>query len=110
MHITGPNTPDAQQAELLYRTLNARPNLGRIKTLSTATLVEIQLLTGRKHQIRVQLAHAGHPIVGDLKYGSQTKFSSGIALHSRRLVLEHPVRKTPLTIEAPLPRSWQSIV
>jgi 23S rRNA pseudouridine1911/1915/1917 synthase len=63
-------------------------------------------VTGRKHQIRVQLSHASLPIVGDRKYGSSTSFPRGIALHARRLVVEHPVRKEPLTIEAPLPESW----
>ncbi len=71
------------------------------------TLLEVRPLTGRKHQIRVQLSHAGFPIVGDRKYGSQRPFSTGIALHSRRLVVEHPVSKMQVVIEAPVPQSWQ---
>ena len=75
---------------------------------AAGTLLEIQLLTGRKHQIRVQLADAGWPIVGDRKYGSVRRFADGIALHSRRLTIEHPVRHTRLVIEAPLPPSWSA--
>ena len=71
---------------------------------------KFELLTGRKHQIRVQLADAGWPVVGDRKYGSRRAFPLGIALHSRRLAFEHPVRKTRLEIEAPLPAAWKAIV
>jgi 23S rRNA pseudouridine1911/1915/1917 synthase len=86
---------------LSYATLSQR------RDGEATTLLEVRLLTGRKHQIRVQLAHAGYPVVGDRKYGSKVAFPVGIALHSRRLVIEHPVRKTPLTLEAPLPAVWQ---
>ncbi|NIP85480.1 MAG: RluA family pseudouridine synthase [Planctomycetales bacterium] len=98
MHLTGPHTPGAQEAVLAYRTLAATPR---------ATLLEIRLHTGRKHQIRVQLSHAGHPILGDRKYGSRRKFPAGIGLHGRRLVLQHPVRRQPLELVAPLPPSWR---
>ena len=79
----------------------------RLSDQAWATLLEVRPHTGRKHQIRVQLAQAGFPIVGDRKYGSQREFPSGIALHARRLVVEHPVRQTPVAIEAPLPAEWQ---
>jgi 23S rRNA pseudouridine1911/1915/1917 synthase len=98
MHITSPNTPDAQRAELTYRDL---------KSEASHSLLEVQLMTGRKHQIRVQLSHAGLPVVGDRKYGSFRPFAAGIALHSRRLVIDHPVSKMQLEFEAPLPASWQ---
>jgi 23S rRNA pseudouridine1911/1915/1917 synthase len=101
MHVTTSAAADAQRAELNYRVL---------RKCQGNTLLEIQLLTGRKHQIRVQLAAAFAPIVGDRKYGSNSPFPHGIALHSRRLALEHPVRKTPLEIEAPLPPSWSQYV
>jgi len=74
---------------------------------SPFALLEVRPYTGRKHQIRLQLSHAGLPIVGDRKYGSSRPFATGIALHSRRLVIEHPVSKMKLEIEAPLPASWQ---
>jgi 23S rRNA pseudouridine1911/1915/1917 synthase len=98
MHVTGPSTPDAQRAELTYRVLTAE---------ASHSLLEVRPLTGRKHQIRLQLAHAGLPIVGDRKYGGARPFATGIALHSRRLVIEHPVSKMQLETEAPLPASWQ---
>src|SRR5262245_61476525 len=78
MHIAPATTSDAQRAELSYVTLPHE--------LGPLSLLEAQLHTGRKHQIRVQLSHAGFPIVGDRKYGSRHAFSPGIALHSRRLV------------------------
>ena len=74
------------------------------------SLLEIELETGRKHQIRVQLAHHGQPIIGDRKYGSAVKFPQGIALHARRLVIAHPVRGDTLEFIAPLPRYWRSCV
>ena len=110
MHVTGANTPDAQRAELTYRVMRPEAeNLGSLKAGPVA-LLEIRPLTGRKHQIRLQLSNAGLPIVGDRKYGSSRPFAAGIALHSRRLVIEHPVSKMQLEIEAPLPASWQRYV
>jgi 23S rRNA pseudouridine1911/1915/1917 synthase len=51
----------------------------------------------------------GHAIVGDRKYGSQRKFAGGIALHCRRLVIEHPVKKTLVELVAPLPKTWEAL-
>jgi 23S rRNA pseudouridine1911/1915/1917 synthase len=93
------NVADAQRAELNYRTLELVRGITRL---------EIELLTGRKHQIRVQLADAFSPIVGDRKYGSRRPFPRGIALHSRRLAFEHPVKKSRVEIEAPLPAAWET--
>ena len=75
-------------------------------------LLEIELHTGRHHQIRCQLAKMGCPIRGDLKYGApRSNPDSSISLHAWRLELEHPVSHIPLTIEAPFPqeRLWQEI-
>jgi hypothetical protein len=74
------------------------------------SLLDIRIDTGRKHQIRVQLAHAGLPIVGDRKYGSRQPFPGGIALHARRLVIEHPVSKMQVELTAVLPASWRGYV
>jgi 23S rRNA pseudouridine1911/1915/1917 synthase len=102
MHIAAKNTPDAQLAELSYRVLREP----RLKQATDFSVLEVTPVTGRKHQIRVQLAHAGFPIFGDRKYGSDRPFSPGIALHSRRLVVTHPVSKMQIVLEASLPRSW----
>jgi len=75
-----------------------------IKYLDKYTLLEIDLETGRHHQIRSQLAHLGHPVKGDVKYGfKRPNADAGIHLHARRVSLVHPVSKELLVIEAPLP-------
>ena len=75
-----------------------------IRYLDKYTLLEIDLETGRHHQIRSQLAHLGHPVKGDVKYGfKRPNADAGIHLHARRLSLVHPVSKELLEIEAPLP-------
>ncbi len=73
-------------------------------------LVEVDLQTGRHHQIRAQLAAAGCPIKGDLKYGSKrSNEGGGISFDSRRVSFVHPVKKEEITVEAPLPddRIWK---
>ncbi len=98
IEVVPPRTKGAQHARLCYRTLQRRP--GR-------TLVEIELFTGRKHQIRVQLAAIGCPILGDRKYGSRRPpAGEAIALAAVRLTLAHPTTKQPLTIESPPPAEW----
>ena len=62
--------------------------------------------TGRTHQLRAQAASRGVPIVGDRTYGSTVPFSAGIALHARRLTVEHPARRDPLILAARLPACW----
>ncbi len=76
------------------------------------TLLEVELLTGRHHQIRCQLAKMGCPIKGDLKYGAPRSNADGsISLLSRRIELIHPVSKEPIAVEAPVPDDplWQAI-
>lgn len=99
MHVAQANSPEAKQARLRYATLQRLAH-GR-------SLLEVRLETGRKHQIRVQLASRGWPIVGDRKYRSKSEFSPGIALHSYRLEFEHPVRREPLKFCLPPPDSWR---
>lgn len=98
MHISSSSHPEAQEARLTYRTL---------RRVAAAVLVEVELLTGRKHQIRLQLSHHGVPILGDRKYDSKRKFPHGIALHARSLRFEHPVLQTPVEVVAPLPPAWR---
>jgi 23S rRNA pseudouridine1911/1915/1917 synthase len=98
MQVASSQDPGAKQAQLRYRLL---------QRMGAAGLVEVELLTGRKHQIRLQLSHRGWAVAGDRKYGARMPWSSGIALHARSLELRHPVRATPLRLVAPLPVAWQ---
>jgi 23S rRNA pseudouridine1911/1915/1917 synthase len=68
--------------------------------------LEIELVSGRKHQIRAQMEAIGCSIVGDKKYGAIHSFEDGIALHCRSLTVEHPTRKEALSWSAPLPEYW----
>lgn len=95
-YIAKPGAKDAKQAVLNYRTLAVGDHY---------TLLEVELLTGRHHQIRCQLAAIGCPIKGDLKYGAKRSNPDGsICLHARQITFVHPVRKEPLTIIAPVPK------
>lgn len=100
-----------------YDTLNAVPQnlrggakeaILRYKLLVSSDryhLLEIELLTGRHHQIRSQLSKIGCPIKGDLKYGaSRSNKDGGISLWARRLTFEHPVTHETITVEAPTPK------
>ncbi len=98
MHIVGRTLPGAREARLSFK---------RLKTVGRNTWLEVELETGRKHQIRLQLSHHGHPIVGDRKYGSRAAFPAGIALHARRLAISHPTTGERLVFEAPLPATWR---
>ena len=75
-------------------------------------LLEVELLTGRKHQIRAQLSHIGCPIKGDLKYGARrSNPGGGISLQSHRICFQHPVSKLEIDITAPTPPQplWQAL-
>jgi 23S rRNA pseudouridine1911/1915/1917 synthase len=95
--------PDSKLASLEYQI---------IKELTNYTALEIQLHTGRHHQIRAQLAAIGSPIKGDLKYGfDRSNPDGGIHLHARKLHFVHPVSKESITIVAPTPDDviWNAI-
>ncbi len=98
MHIVGATLPGAREARLSYR---------RLSLIQDNSWLEVELQTGRKHQIRLQLAHHGHPVVGDRKYESRVPFAAGIALHARRLVISHPTTGARLEFEAPPPAAWR---
>lgn len=68
------------------------------------SLLEIDLITGRKNQIRVHLANAGHPVVGDKKYGKGDKAHKRLALHAKSISFKHPSTGKPLTCEAEVPK------
>ena len=84
-----------------------------LSDVKSGTLVEIELETGRKHQIRVQLASRGHPVHGDGKYGNRAAFAGqfgpAIALHAYRLGFAHPVRAELLEFTAPVPDTWRRL-
>lgn len=97
--------PDAQRAELCYRTIEQN---------ATCSWLEIQLQTGRTHQIRLQAASRGHPVLGDAFYGGKIPFGEqhaderlrAIALHARSLSFVDPATNQPVTVEAPVPPEW----
>lgn len=95
--------PGAKEARLEYRTLSRGDNF---------SLIEVKLLTGRKHQIRVQLSTIGCPIRGDLKYGDRRSNPDGsISLLARSIEFIHPVSKQPVKVTAPVPaeRVWAEL-
>lgn len=95
--------PRAKKAQLLLR---------QLATGDHYRLLEVKLLTGRHHQIRCQLAAAGMPIRGDLKYGARRSNPDGsISLLARRIEFVHPVSKETICLEAPLPdeRIWTEL-
>jgi 23S rRNA pseudouridine955/2504/2580 synthase len=83
----------------------------RLKSSADFSLLEVELLTGRTHQIRVHLAHAGHPIVGDQKYGDfelNRRLKQRLLLHAARLSFRHPVSGESLSFESPLPAEMKA--
>ena len=89
-------TKDTKKAILHYKT---------IKSLVNYHLLEIDLETGRHHQIRAQLSNINCPIKGDLKYGfNRSNKDAGIHLHARKINFMHPVKKEPIEIIAPTPK------
>lgn len=100
--ISAPDAPDAQEARLSYRV---------VREAGESTLLEIELETGRTHQIRLQASAHGHPLYGDELYGSRTPFgpptpderARWIALHARSLTFLNPVSKQPVTVAADPP-------
>jgi 23S rRNA pseudouridine1911/1915/1917 synthase len=99
--VSNPKDKEAKPATLHYKVL---------KELPSTALVEVDLETGRYHQIRCQFAAIGHPIVGDQRYGAKKGQNivpglplNAVALHHIRLTFTHPVTKASVCIEAPLP-------
>jgi len=102
-YIAKPGAKDAKLAILSYKTLVRGDNY---------TLLEINLETGRHHQIRCQLAAIGCPVKGDLKYGAKrSNPDGGICLHARQIEFVHPVSKEEICITAPVPDDalWRAL-
>ena len=106
--IVSPQHPDARWALLHYRVQKLFPEKNR-------TWLEIELETGRTHQIRVQCASRGFPILGDTQYGAKIPFGEqfaddrlrAIALHSRSICFRHPMREETVEITAPVFPEWE---
>jgi 23S rRNA pseudouridine1911/1915/1917 synthase len=103
--IVSADTPGAQMATLSYR---------RLWMDGARTLLEVNLETGRMHQIRVQAASRGHPVLGDALYGATATFGPPaelprdriVALHALQMTFLHPIRYEPITVTAPVPTVW----
>lgn len=94
-YIVSSNTKGAKLAQLRYRVIGSSDSY---------YLLEVELITGRHHQIRAQLAHMGCPIKGDLKYGfPRSNPDASISLHAYKLQFEHPTTKNPIIVIAPKP-------
>ena len=81
-----------------------------LKETNKFSLLSIDLLTGRKNQIRVHLADAGHPVVGDTKYGKSQAGAARLALHARSISLTHPFSGKRLTFETPVPEYFNALI
>ena len=81
-----------------------------LKETKDYSLLEIDLLTGRKHQIRVHLAGIGHPVVGDERYGNQHKRYQRLALHARAISFNHPFNGEPMAFETKVPVFFTTLV
>ncbi|RTE09884.1 RluA family pseudouridine synthase [Paenibacillus whitsoniae] len=92
-----PYPNDGQHAVTHYKTL---------QTNKSFSLLEVQLETGRKNQIRVHMQDIGHPIVGDKKYGSRTKEIGRLGLHARVLAFVHPATGEEMRFETPVPKMF----
>ena len=99
---------------------DGQPAITKVKPLHSGTdfsCLELRLMTGRTHQIRVHLAHAGHPVLGDDKYGDfalnhsvAKQGAKRLFLHARRLSFKHPVEKKQIKLESPLPADMRAFV
>jgi 23S rRNA pseudouridine1911/1915/1917 synthase len=106
--IVAAETPGGRQATLHYRTLGVFP---------WGSWLEVELETGRMHQVRIQAGSRGHPILGDPQYGSTTPFGvqyevlrlRAIALHARSLWFRHPMTHDPVEVVAPVSPDWRAL-
>lgn len=101
MEVVPPSEPEGQHAVLGWQSLAAGP----------VSLLQVRLQSGRRHQIRVQLAHHGHPILGDLRYGASRKLDGrNLALHAYHLAVEHPTSERVMRWTAAPPSSWAPVL
>ncbi|MDR2065013.1 MAG: RluA family pseudouridine synthase [Prevotellaceae bacterium] len=96
----GKSTEDAQRAVLSYRVLKSNNNF---------SLIEVELETGRKNQIRVQMQEAGHSIAGDKKYGGKSSPVGRLALHAKTLEFIHPVTREKMSFSTKIPKKFMIV-
>ncbi len=102
VHVVSADDPKGKRAELRWQSVAQSRGL---------SLLQIQLQTGRPHQIRVQLAERGYAICGDLRYGAERELDGqNLALHSFYLALEHPVEHVGRSWAAPPPDAWNGVL
>ncbi len=105
VRVVSPNSREGQDAIVEYRVLESD---------GQTSLVELHPRTGRSHQLRVQLASRGFPIVGDAKYGAKRPLLAAdgkprVALHAQSLDFQHPTRDERIVVTAPLPDDWPKL-
>jgi RluA family pseudouridine synthase len=98
------STSDARKGKLSHTAYKV------LKKTRGFTLLEVELLTGRKHQIRLHLAGIGHPVVGDQRYGKGNKAHNRLALHARSISFRHPFSGELLTFETRVPTYFSQLV
>jgi tRNA pseudouridine32 synthase/23S rRNA pseudouridine746 synthase/23S rRNA pseudouridine1911/1915/1917 synthase len=98
------STPDPAKGKLSHTAYTL------VKERSGLSLLQIQLLTGRKHQIRVHFAEMGHPVIGDRKYGGGHSSYANLALHAHSISFTHPVNGERLHFETPVPALFTRLV
>ncbi len=98
------STPDKESGKL------SRTAYRVIKETNNYSLLEIDLLTGRKHQIRVHMAEAGNPVAGDIKYGRHDPHCPRMALHALSISFKHPASRKQLTFRTDIPDIFQKLV
>ena len=101
MHVVPKSVRDAERAVTHYQSL---------KVGELYSLIDCELETGKKNQIRVQAAHAGHPLAGDKKYGCKEKDARRLCLHARLLSFAHPISGAPMVFECPPPTFFDRII
>lgn len=97
------STPDSSRGRLSHTAYRV------LRESNEFSLLEIDLLTGRKNQIRVHLAEIGHPVVGDKKYGIKDDHKR-LALHAQSITFKHPYNGKPLTLSTKIPGSFSSLI
>lgn len=98
VRVVGPDDPAGKEARLAWTALGP---------VGGGTLVHVRLETGRAHQVRVQFAERGHPLVGDMRYGATTGLDGrNLALHCTRIAVDHPTKRERIAWAASCPGTW----